>query len=188
MQHPAVIHGCVRSIPNIPAKYFPLKENDSCLLVGAQKEVDLWPVFLELLRLLPRTRVRVVLAGPDVPDHLDGAQCSFPAVAFATALPVDGGRVSTAASAEPPSVQAGTGSSLFAAAPEAPAGRAGAASLTSQDSVADGSLVLSFRRGLGHDLLPALTAKLGGVDLVFGPNAGELTVRSSLSCCLDAQH
>ena len=40
-------------------------------------------------------------------------------------------------------------------------------------SEAFSSLRLCFRRGMGHDLLPALLAQHGRIDLLFGPNAGE---------------
>ena len=132
---------------------------------GAQKEVDQWPLFLELANLLPRMRLRVVLAGPDVPHRLNGAQCSFSAAcppSLATAEPArsqlpldcadsDGGQ----ASIVPPSDGAEH------------------AEMLARDSAAAGSLHLCFRRGLGHDVLPAIVAQFGHIDLAFGPNAGE---------------
>ncbi len=41
-------------------------------LTGAQKELDQWPVFLELMRLMPCTSLQISFISPDVPSNLDG--------------------------------------------------------------------------------------------------------------------
>lgn len=48
-----------------------------CTVAGAQKELDLWPVFLVLLKLLPGQSVSLVFVSPDVPATLDGHHRSF---------------------------------------------------------------------------------------------------------------
>ena len=44
---------------------------------GAQKELDLWPVFLVLLNLLPGQSVSLVFVSPDIPATLNGHRRSF---------------------------------------------------------------------------------------------------------------
>ena len=51
------------------------------VLAGAQREVDQWPVFLELSALLPGTRLHLILLGPDVPHAWDGTSARFAAPA-----------------------------------------------------------------------------------------------------------
>ncbi len=44
---------------------------------GAQKELDQWPVFLELLHLMPCTSLQISFISPDVPSKLDGKRKIF---------------------------------------------------------------------------------------------------------------
>lgn len=44
---------------------------------GAQKEVDLWPVFLFLSKLLPAQSVHIIFVSPDIPVCLHGQQRAF---------------------------------------------------------------------------------------------------------------
>ncbi|DBB11897.1 TPA: hypothetical protein ACH3X3_006042 [Trebouxia sp. C0006] len=45
--------------------------------LGAQKELDQWPVFLELLHLMPCTSLHISFISPDVPSNLDGKRKIF---------------------------------------------------------------------------------------------------------------
>ena len=136
---------------------------------GAQKEVDHWPIFLELARLLPRTHLRVVLAGPDAPQRLDGASCLSSPSQMLTAVPLE------PADGHAQHVSSGThrGCSVNDSSAKPQNGQGGEQNMQPRGSEATGSLHLCFRRGMGHDLLPALAAQYGHIDLVFGPNAGE---------------
>lgn len=53
-------------------------------LVGAEKEVDQWPVLLELGALLPGTDVTVEIIGPEVPCWADGRAVTVPPADGAT--------------------------------------------------------------------------------------------------------
>ena len=44
---------------------------------GAQKELDQWPVFLELVHLMPCTSLQISFISPDVPSNLDGKRKIF---------------------------------------------------------------------------------------------------------------
>ena len=44
---------------------------------GAQKELDQWPVFLELMHLVPCTSLHISFISPDVPSNLDGKRKIF---------------------------------------------------------------------------------------------------------------
>ncbi len=46
-------------------------------LTGAQKELDQWPVFLELMHLMPCTSLQISFISPDVPSNLDGKHKIF---------------------------------------------------------------------------------------------------------------
>ncbi len=46
-------------------------------LTGAQKELDQWPVFLELMHLMPCTSLQIFFISPDVPSNLDGKRKIF---------------------------------------------------------------------------------------------------------------
>ena len=141
---------------------------------GAQKEVDQWPLFLELAVLLPRTRLRLVFTGPDVPLRLDGSQCSFPTLSPqpATSEPARGGASNAQARAQPLDGHEHRDSTQPSM-PSADRGAEHSSRMPPRDGVAVGSMQLCFRRGMGHDVLPVIVAELGRIDMVFGPNAGE---------------
>ena len=129
-------------------------------------------MFLELARLLPRTHLRVILAGPDVPRHLDGVQSAFAASHMLAAVaPESADNLARHTSAGTQSGCSMSASSQSSATPGG--GRADETRMQPRGSEVDGSLHLCFRRGMGHDLLPELVAQYGHIDLVFGPNAGE---------------
>lgn len=46
---------------------------------GVQKELDQWPVLLELACLLPSLHVHLVLVSPEVPSNMAGRSAGFPA-------------------------------------------------------------------------------------------------------------
>ncbi|KAL0027167.1 hypothetical protein WJX77_000388 [Trebouxia sp. C0004] len=45
--------------------------------LGAQKELDQWPVFLELMHLIPCASLQISFISPDVPNNLDGRRRIF---------------------------------------------------------------------------------------------------------------
>ncbi|DBA89553.1 TPA: hypothetical protein ACH3X2_004458 [Trebouxia sp. C0005] len=45
--------------------------------LGAQKELDQWPVFLELMHVMPCTSLQISFISPDVPSNLDGKRKIF---------------------------------------------------------------------------------------------------------------
>ncbi len=128
-------------------------------------------MFLELAKLLPRTHLRVILAGPDVPQRLDGVQSTFQASQMLSAV------MSEPASDRVRHASSGTRSACSKnesdqASAKTLKGRGDERRTQPQVSETAGSLHLCFRRGMGHDLQPALAAQYGHIDLVFGPNAG----------------
>lgn len=60
-------------------------------LVGAEKELDQWPVLLELGALLPSTTIDLHLVGPEMPDWADGRSVSVPSPPPAAAGDSEGG-------------------------------------------------------------------------------------------------
>jgi len=138
-------------------------------------------VFLELAKLLPRTHLRVILAGPDVPRHLDRVQSTFPASHMLRAVtPEPAGYHARHASWGTQSIRSMSESNESSATTRG--GLEKQRHMQSRGSEAAGSLNLCFRRGMGHDLLPAFAAQHGHIDLVFGPNAGECNCRLTASC------
>lgn len=87
-------------------------------LLGPQRELDIWPVFAEVARLLVATMaastVDLLMIGPDVPQHMDNKA----------------------------------------------------------ESLGDGFMQLTFRRGLYHDLCGQMQCDSGQPHLIFAPNAG----------------
>jgi hypothetical protein len=72
------------------------------------------------------------------------------------------------------------------AATGAPEARTGLGGLCLEETAGGGSLLLSFRHGLGHKVLANVERELGGIDLAFGPNAGApqlLRLHSSIVMC-----
>lgn len=143
-------------------------------LAGAATELDQWPVLLELACLLPTLHIHLYLISPWVPDSLDRRSALF-ASPQATRC---GAASCTCGAAQPQvgakqfqdSVLAPTGTSL--ARIQSPV----AACLCSQGegggAQGQGSLRLTFVKGLHHEVSRQLKAAQGPPDVIFGANAG----------------
>ncbi len=134
-------------------------------LLGPQKELDQWPLLLELGCLLPRQLcIDLHLIGPDVPATAHGRSlhvagpgagpCGAPgsscAVAYAAAASYHATEAAAAQGAQP---------------------AAGAAAGERQQE--GGGMVLSFWRGAYHEVAPELARQHGAPHAVVAPNAGK---------------
>lgn len=121
---------------------------------GPQKEVQQWPLFLELGCLHPALRLHLHFVGPEVLLSADGLSLEVP-------TPV--GRSCGAA---------GCSCQRAAAAPGLAEGQQAAGVDGGQQAQQGGSTRLMWHRGLYHDAAAALISGSGPPDLVVGANAG----------------
>lgn len=170
--------------------------------VGAQKELDQWPVFLELLQLMPYQSIRIHFIGPSVPNNLDGTCKTFTkeqgncaitenSITGPSCIDQDNGlAIDTALMHKSPAVshvyQEQTDKlhalNTDAHVQLAPSDTQGAyhtsqppqpvQSVAAQPAVAPQVLQLSFHAGFYHDVANSLQQNWGRPDLVFGANAG----------------
>lgn len=59
-------------MPSTSKETYWIKWNSHFVVAGAEKEADLWPVFLELGALIPHTDIIIHMIGPELPSWLDG--------------------------------------------------------------------------------------------------------------------
>lgn len=121
---------------------------------GPQKEVQQWPLFLELGCLHPALRLHLHFVGPEVPLSADGLSLEVPS-------PV--GRSCGAA---------GCSCQRAAAAPGLAEGQQAAGVDGGRQAQQGGSTRLMWHRGLYHGATAALISGSGPPDLVVGANAG----------------
>lgn len=135
-------------------------------LLGPQKELDQWPLLLELGCLLPPTaQIELHLVGPDVPPETHGRS-----IRVATPAAGPCGRPGcSCARQEPPAAAA--------AAPAATEGQQEAGG-------GGGSMALFFWRGAYHELSIELARQHGQPSVVVAPNAGEGWVEGRAAECL----
>lgn len=167
--------------------------------VGAQKEIGLWPVFLELLPLMPYQHMQLHLISPDIPNDMHGSCQTFTlqqhSASQSSHIQQDNNSPDSAVqSAWDPSTLNSVCSHQKQAVEESdlPAQHAGQhhiavpsqkhhaavdrqqhpALQASEEDEKSQSLQLSFHTGCYHDAASSLWQEHGRPDLVFGANAG----------------
>ena len=187
--HAFDMHGVL--VPQVLHKY--------PLCAGAQKEVALWPVFLELLPLMPCQHMQLHYISPDVPNDMDGSCQAFTLQQQSASQPsqlqqVINSHKSAVQSAWDPStlsyicshqqqaleesdLPAQHASQPYIAVPSqthhaAADSQQHSALQASEKDQSSQSLQLSFHTGCYHDVASSLQQKHGRPDLVFGANAG----------------
>lgn len=169
---------------------------------GAQKELDQWPLFQELLSLMPSQSIHIHFVSPEVPHHLDGVHKTSTlqqgAASRATETAVDSSvdAVPDATQRQQAAPESQSSNQRDSAADQAhnycsaehvsaPAGKGLQQALTVQSGDAPmhahrhtGSSVLpalqvSFHRGFYHDVAADLHQQSETADFIFGANAGK---------------
>ena len=152
---------------------------------GAQKELDQWPVFLELLCLMPHQFTHIHFISPDVPSNLAGkckafrlqqinadTQCAKLEMTDSqdADLSLVYGDVGDDSSKQNWELPRRTLANLDAIAVPTPCD---VSSSADSDDITSG-LQLSFHTGCYHDVAHELQCRSAPPDLVFGANAGAL--------------
>lgn len=173
-------------------------------LTGAQKELDQWPVFLELMHLMPCTYLQISFISPDVPSNLNGkckiftkqqgSNVLIDAVQTAcTSSDCEAGLASDAAMQDSnyyfshggqkqccsPGDDANGMHPVVCSAESQHSAAEDAAQLAQPASSAESisqTLQLSFHTGCYHDVAADIQQETGRPDLVFGANAGVLAL------------
>ena len=134
-------------------------------LLGSQKELDQWPLLLELGCLLPRQlRIDLGLIGPDVPAAAHGRSLH---VAAPAARPCSAPGCSCAA------VYAAAAGDHAAEAAAAEGAQPAAGAAAGEQQQVAGVMVLSFWRGAYHEVAPELARQHGAPHAIVVPNAGK---------------
>ena len=138
-------------------------------LLGPQREVDQWPLLLELGCLLPRPlHIELHLIGPEVPAAMHGRSLHVAAPAAAPCGRPGCSCVEAWQAAGTCSAQA---AAAAAAEPRQLAGESTAVSGEQQQAA--GGMSLSFWRGAYHELAAELAQQHGPPHAVVAPNAGK---------------
>ena len=168
---------------------------------GAQKELDQWPLFQELLSLLPYQSIHITFVSPEVPCHLDSAQrtrilqqgCTSGAPETAATSSADTVTGATERQWAAPGIQSANytesaadqiqdcQSTVHVSAQSAkslhqgstvPSENAPRQAHTDMGSSDLPTLKVSFHKGFYHDVTVDSNQQLEAADLVFGANAG----------------